>query len=137
MENLALDNIYRSRWEEYHLPGGIVRNSCEVNWRCVEWEKLEKLVTRIRDRTIVIDKQNKPGFIGFCRWRCAGHKWDIQHGLPVFRKTHTWMIGWADGRLCYMTEFDFKTAKELKQQAIPINEVKNSLHPRLKARLRI
>ena len=127
----ALDSVYRARWEEYHLADGTVKNSRYTNWRDVTWERVVKLVARIRNERFEVGIE--PGHKAFIRFRVHGMEaqYDAHGEYKEHRPTNLWVIGWTDGETCHLQEIDFKTGALVKRYTAPLSEHKSHLHPRM------
>jgi hypothetical protein len=126
---LHLDNIYRDRFQQYFLADGRVMDSREINWRLVDWDRVVRIVTVIRDKRYVTHCKN-PGFRFFVVYRWGGRKWE--NGTP--RQIREWAVGWSDGERCYMTDIDFKTGRIVRQYVVPVERVQKHIHPRVEGR---
>ena len=123
---MALDIGYRKKWEEYHLDSGVVMDSRYVDWKDVEWERVVSLVLVIRDQRYEV-KNTDPNFVAFVRYR-------TDH-IGGAQRHESWVVGWTDGKVCYLNEFNFKDGTLLKNFVRPLAEVKAFIHPRVKGRL--
>jgi len=129
---LHLDNMYRDRWELYHLSSGSVMDSRQINWREVEWEKVEKITFHLRKNEYVIDQQEKPNFKGFMRFRWVVKEPVYKDKKYIGRKiSHIWTMGWMNGATAFLQDYDFKTGDFIKNYSIPLSEIKKHIHPRL------
>lgn len=121
-----LDSEYRGRFQEYHMAGGRVYDSRQVNWRQIEWEKVVGIVTNIRDKKY-LTHSNHPDFKFFVVYRWAGINYDT--GRPV--KIREWAVGWSNGEKCFMTDIAFKTGEVVRQYVKPVSEIERHIHPRV------
>jgi len=120
-----LDNIYRNRWQEYYLADGRKYDSRETYWRYIEWEKVVQIITYIRNKRYVTHCRN-PNFRFFVIYRWAGQEW-VNGDL---RKIKQWAVGWSDGRRSFMTDFDFKSGRVVRQYVVDNKEIEGHIHPR-------
>jgi len=127
MKKLHLDNIYRDRWQEYHLADGTIKDSRRINWRLVDWDRVVQVVTVIRDKKYVTHCKH-PDFRFFMCFRWGGINCDNGQA----KKIREWAVGWSNGENCFMSDLDFQTGELLRQYVIPVDEVKNHIHPRVK-----
>ena len=118
-----LDNIYRDRWQEYHLATGEIADSRKINWRQVEWEKVVKIVTHLAGKSYVLNC-NQPDFKFFVIYRNGG----FEGNKPI----HEWAVGWSDGKNCFMTDYDFKAGTVLRQYVVSVEKTRAHIHPRIK-----
>jgi hypothetical protein len=133
---LHLDSEYRDRWEEFYLSDGRVEDSRLKNWREVEWEKVKKIAVHLRDKTHIFTDQ-QPGFKFFMNFRCGGReaRHDEKGKFMGFKPINTWVVGWTDGKACFLTEMDFKGGHVIKRFTMPLGELQNHIHPRLKEKV--
>lgn len=129
---LHLDRQYRDRFQEYVLFDGKTINSRDTNWRSVEWEKVIKIVTRIRDATHEV-LCNGSSFVSFMNFRWAGQHavYNSNGKFEGYRPIRTWTVGWTDGTKCYLKDIDFKTGNLLKEYVAPLKGFKAHIHPRV------
>ncbi len=132
MRYLALDNEYRRRYELYYLADGTVKDSREINWRRVEWEKVAKIEIHIRHHVHVF-KCDHPNFKFFIRFRIAGveHRY-VSASQIKKEQVHTWVAGWTDGEICHLKEFSFVLGELIKEYIYPLQSVSAHIHPRVK-----
>lgn len=137
MQKLHLDSEYRRRWEEYYLADGKILNSCLINWRQVEWEKVVKLVASIEGQRHEITPAEKTDFKFFMRFRWGGQKaqFDSNGKYKGHKKINIWTIGWTDGEKCYLRDIDFYTGNLIKEYETPLAQFKQHIHPRVKCLL--
>jgi len=128
-KKLHTDDIYRQRWQEYHLADGRVEDSRRINWRLVEWDRVVQIVTNIRDRKYLTHCRH-PDFKFFLAFRWAGHRW--VDGAK--RQIREWAVGWSNGERCWLTDIDFKTGEIVRQYVVPVSEVERHIHPRVGGR---
>lgn len=132
-----LDSEYRNRYEEYYLEDGTIKDSRQINWRDVEWEKVKKIVIRIKNRIHLIDKRGKKEFKGFMRFRWGGR--EAQHNAQGqfigFKMINIWTFGWTNGQKAYLKDIDFKNGMLIKTYDMKLEEVKGHIHPRLNIKL--
>ena len=126
MKDLHTDNIYRDRWQEYHLADGRVMDSRAINWRLVEWERVVQIVTVIRAKKFLTHCRH-PDFKFFVIWRWGGHEW-VRGEKKRIRQ---WAVGWSNGEKCFMTDIDFKTGEIVRQYVVPIEQAQRHVHPRV------
>lgn len=132
-----LDSEYRRRWEEYHLANGEVINSCNINWRQVEWEKVVRLVASVEGHRYEITPIEKTNFKFFMRFRWGGQeaKFNSNGKFKGYKKINIWTIGWSDGEKCYLRDIDFYTGNLIKKYETPLTQFKQHIHPRVKCLL--
>ena len=126
---LHLDNIYRDRWQEYLLADGRVYDSRRVYWRCVPWEQLVAVKTTIRDK-VYLTHCKHPGHRFFVVYRWGGHHWVGGER----RQIREWAVGWSDGARAYMTDIDFKSGAVVRRYVVPVDEIREHIHPRVGGR---
>lgn len=131
---LHLDSEYRRRWEEYHLVDGSIFNSCDINWRQVEWEKVVKIVISVEGQRHEMTPRGKANFKYFMRFRWGGQEaqFDKQGHFSGHRQINIWTIGWTDGKTCYLQDIDFYNGRLLKEYQAPLISFKKHIHPRVK-----
>lgn len=125
-KKLHTDDIYKNRWQEYHLADGSVFDSRFINWRQLEWEKVIAIVTHIRGKKYLTHSKN-PNFKFFVVYRWGGQIAIDGQVRPI----HEWAVGYSDGDNCFMTDLDFKTGKILRRYIVPIEKVTKHIHPRV------
>lgn len=129
-----LDSEYRKCWETFLLSNGILENSREKNWRDVEWEKVTKITAYLQGKEYSISSDDKKDFAGFLNFRNAGleAQYDEDKKYIGHKTIHEWVIGWMDKENAYLTTIDFYTGNCLSENVqVPIDRVKNHIHPRL------
>jgi hypothetical protein len=131
---LHLDSEYKDRYELYHLLDNTTKDSRKINWRNIEWEKLEKIEFLIHGKIHQIDKSNKKNFKFFMRFRWGGREaqYDIDGKFTHYKQINTWTFGWSDGKKAYLSDFDFKTGFHLKDYEMELMRLKTHIHPRVK-----
>lgn len=123
---LATDAEYRGRWQLYHLADGKVADSRLINWRQVEWEKVVKIETFIRDNKFEIDCSD-PRFQFFMVFRWHG----MEGTNEKRREINVWTVGWSDGVKCFLKDIDFKTGRLLRTYVEPLMKYESHVHPRV------
>jgi len=133
----ATDSEYRRRWEEYHLANGKILNSCNINWRQVEWEKVVKIVASVEGQRHEVTPAEKTNFQFFMRFRWGGQEaqFDKEGKFSGHKPINIWTIGWADGENCYLRDIDFYTGNMIKEYEAPLAQFKQHIHPRLLCQL--
>ena len=142
MEYYHLDKEYRARWQLYHLTDGRVYDSRKTNWRLIEWEKVIKVETYIRNQKHVVDCFGKTNFRGMMCFRWAGGtsykktirengKVKLVKGNQPYRKVNLWTVGWTDGVNCYLSDIDRTTGYKLNNYVAPVKQFSGHIHPRL------
>lgn len=126
MKNLALDSEYRKRWQLFHLADGTVKDSREVNWRHVEWEKVIKIEVYILDKVHSVNCNN-PNFQFFLNLRHAGLTWKDNKKVKI----NEWCIGWTDGIRAFLKDIDFFTGNIVKEYVVPLVQLRKHIHPRV------
>ncbi len=130
--DLHLDNVYRRRWREYHLFDGTVKDSREINWRQVEWEKVVKVVVHIRDEVHTVDCVGKPSFQTFVNFSHGGFEhFTNERGELEKRAIRQWCIGWTDGTNVFIKEIDFATGLLVREYVEPLAVMRGQIHPRV------
>jgi hypothetical protein len=124
---LALDSEYRDRYQLYYLSNGTISDSRLINWRQLEWEKVVKVETYIRDKKWIVDCSD-PRFEFFIIFRWFGR--EFIDGKP--RTINYWTQGWSDSVKCYLMDIDFKTGNLLQTYIDPISKHNSHVHPRVK-----
>jgi hypothetical protein len=130
---MHLDSEYRRRWQEFHLKNGEVFDSRVINWRDIEWENIQKIVTNIEGKTYEITVDDKQDFICLMCFRWGGREavfddnGDYERHIPIC----IWTFGWTDGKMHYLTDVDFYTGDFIKKYTAPFKEFKNHIHPRI------
>ncbi len=125
------DNIYRNRYHEFHLASGSIISSRDVYWRFVEWDQVIKIVTYLHKKKYET-KITSPNFKFFVIYRWGGH---VMIAPKKAKKIKEWAVGWSDGIDCFMTDFCFQTGELLRQYVVPVEQVKNHIHPKVRGRL--
>ncbi len=124
---MHLDSIYKNRYQEYHLTTGEIADSRSTNWRQVEWEKVIQIDTFIRNQKFSVLCNNST-FKFFLNFRWAGR--DV-YELNKHREIKIWTVGWSDGNLCYLEDYDFKVGVKIKDYVLLLSEIKGHIHPRI------
>ena len=119
---LALDSQYRNRYQLYHLADGTAVDSRLRNWRQVDWEKVVKIETYMKDKKHVVDCSD-PRFEFFIVFRWGGRE--------AGKVIDIWTQGWSDGAMCYLTDIDFKSGRLLKTYQEPLSLFMGHVHPRV------
>lgn len=119
---MELHSEFRDRWITFHLADGTVRDSREINWRRVEWERVVKLEVNIRGHRHTVTAAH-PGFAFFLNFKVCRVEGST-------RRTW-WVVGWADGRLAHLRAIDFKTGEEAARYTQPIETLAAHIHPRV------
>ena len=134
---LHLDSEYKNRWEEYHLFDGSVKDSRKINWRKVKWEKVERIVFYIKDKKHILDRKGKKNFKGFMRFRWGGREaqYNAQGQFIGYKPIHIWTLGWTNGKIAFLKDFDFKTGVLIKTYQMKLKDIKSHIHPRLKLKI--
>lgn len=127
MKQFHLDSQYRNRWQEYHLASGKVEDSRQVYWRHVDWSQVVQVTTRIDGKTYITHCKH-PDFKFFVVYRWGGHEWIQNKKKPI----KEWAVGWSNGVNCFMTDIDFKTGQIKNQYVVPVGQVANHLHPKIR-----
>jgi hypothetical protein len=127
-KTLHLDSVYRNRWIEFHLENRKIEDSRKINWRNVEWEKVDKIIVKMCGEVHHFDKQNKENFKCFMNFRWSGEDWLKGKKFTI----DIWTIGWTDGVWCYLTDINFTTGKIVNYYKAPLKEFKAHIHPRIK-----
>jgi len=128
---MHLDSQYRDRWQEYHLATGETADSRKINWRQVEWEKVVRVDTHLKQHTYSITCQN-PAFQFFMVFRWGGQRPVYKHGkFDQYEAIRIWTAGWTDGEKCYLEDYDFKSGMLIKKYASTLQEFKAHIHPRI------
>lgn len=127
-----LDSEFKAHWEEFTLDDGQVVNSRLVNWRDVEWDRVVKILVKIKGN-IHEFTSDQEGFVGFMNFRWGGQEWID----GVRRKIHIWTVGWTDGDTCYLTDIDFKTGQFVKNYTMSVKELHRHVHPLIKERVNL
>lgn len=122
----SLDSEYRARWEEYHMADGTVKDSRYTYWRDVAWERVVKLVVNVRGNRF--EETMQPGHKAFIRYRTQTR--DPLRGKRSRIDNH-WVLGWTDGKQCFMREVNFKTGELTRAFVEPLAKNKSHLHPRI------
>jgi len=125
-----LDCIYRNRWQGYHLANGAVADSRQVYWRNVDWPQVIQVTTHINGKTYATHCK-QPDFKFFIVYRWGGHEWQDSKKIKI----QEWAVGWSNGVNCFMTDIDFKTGAMKKQYVVPVEKVKNHIHPKVRGRI--
>ena len=127
-----LDNIYNKKYEIFTLEDGTEYTSKDINWRCIEWERVIKITVINREKTYVFDKKDSEGFIN-CRYGGYEKEWFNKEDLKKFRWKiiHIWVIGLIYDNRVKITEIDFKTGEILNEVWEPLSKFKPHIHPRL------
>lgn len=123
---LALDSEYRDRYQLYHTADGKVFDSRVINWRQVDWEKVVKIETFIRDQRHEVTCKD-PRFAFFMVFRWAGQEWVNGKRIPV----NVWTQGWSDGTKCYLMDIDFKLGVKTAEYTAPLSKFEAHIHPRV------
>ncbi len=136
--DLALDNIYNNKFVEFHMANGTILNSRDINWRHVMWDQVVKLVISIRGIRHEVNCVNKTDFKCFLNFRTMSNintpGPDGKYG-PTER-IHRWIIGWTDGKKCYLDEVCFHTGQLLRRYYKDLDDgVLGHVHPRCRAGL--
>ena len=114
---------------EFDMLDGTTLSTLVVNWRDVpDWRNVVRLRCRIRDRRFTVESADKPTFRFFVTFRCAGSTWKLVHGELQPHRINTWVIGWSDGRMKYLTEIDFHTGEKLRDYIEPLRSLAH-IHP--------
>lgn len=131
---LHLDSEYRRRYQEYHLADGTVKDSREINWRQVDWEKVVKIITYMNGNKHV-SKCNDPYFKFFMCFRWGGREaqYNAKKEYIGHTKINLWTTGWTDGKTCFLMDIDFYTGKCVKEYKAPLKMFKSHIHPRVKS----
>lgn len=128
---LHLDAEYRRRWQEFYLADGTVKDSRQINWRRVEWEKVVKIVTHIEGQHHAVDARES-NFLFFLCFRWAGSTPRYKLGKCVGRDPiRIWTVGWSDGARAFLADLDFKTGTMLKKYISPLKDHFDHIHPRV------
>lgn len=132
---LHLDRIYRNRYQKFYLSNGKEFDSREYNWRQIQWEKVIKIYTNIRNNEYWVNCKS-PSFLFFMNYRTTGEVWNI-NSLKVNsslekRKIAEWNIGYTDGMVCFMKAIDFKTGALIKEYQETLSSNSKHIHPRVK-----
>src|SRR6056297_719670 len=125
---LHLDNIYRKRYQEYVLSTGEIADSRKINWRHVEWEKVISIRTYLRGNMFEVSCFHKPDFKFFMNFRWAGRE---ALGNKKYKELKIWTVGYSDGSICYLTDYDFKMGNFIKEYKMSLRELKGHIHPRI------
>jgi hypothetical protein len=125
---LHLDSEYRKKFQLYHLATGEIADSRKVNWRQVEWEKVIQIDTKIRNNINVVFCKDKPNFKFFLNFRWAGRE---ALGNKKYKEIRIWTVGWSDGKMCYLEDYDFKMGYKIKSYVDPLSNYKGHIHPRI------
>ena len=125
---LHLDSIYRNRYQEYILTTGEIADSRKTNWRLTEWEKVIGIKTHIRNNVFSDDCIQKPSFKCFLNFRWGGKE---AIGHKKYKDIKIWTVGWTDGIICYLNDYDFKLGIKLKEYTMKLNQIKSHIHPRI------
>lgn len=127
-----LDDIYRWQWKEFHFADGTIKDSRQVHWRQLPWERVVKVVLCIKGRRYEINpgKRIHNGFI------CYTNKYfltrlDIR-GNPFRATKRAWVAGYLTETHANMIEVAFKSGLFMRRIRVPISEVESHVHPRLK-----
>lgn len=129
MSTLHLDSMYKNRWEEFYLNDGIIKDSRQINWRNVEWDKVIKIVAHLKKSTFVVDNKGS-GFRAFMNFRWGGAEAMYEKGKYLgHKKIHVWTIGWTDGVTCFLKNIDFKTCQLIDECVSPIGVFVGHVHP--------
>jgi hypothetical protein len=131
MQIMHLDSEYRRRWQEYYLSNGTVKDSRQINWRNVEWEKVVRIDTFINGKKHSVTCQDHR-FKYFMCFRWGGVKPVYENGAY---KSHgniaIWTVGWTDGTTCFLKDIDFFTGDHIKDYISPLSNFKGHIHPRV------
>ena len=128
-----LDSEYKRHWEEFTLDDGQVLDSRQINWRDVEWDRVVKIVVKIKGKVHEFDFTKEEGFVGYMNLRWAGREWI--NNIP--RKINIWTIGWTDGVTCFLNDIQFKTGEFLKQYTMSVKELHRHVHPAIKDKINL
>ena len=136
MPTLHLDSEYKNRWEEFYLIDGTVKDSREINWRNVEWDKVVKIVVHLRKNIYEVDNTG-PGFRAFMNFRWGGMEavHDKKGKYLGHKKIHIWVIGWTDGTNCFLKHLDFKTCQFIEERKFPVRHFAGHIHPAVKQKV--
>ena len=131
---LHLDSEYRRRWELFELEDGTIEDSRLKNWRDVEWDKVVRITANVHGETYEVVKKGKKGFKGFMNFRTFGKiaQYDENKKYIGHKTAQEWLIGWTNGKKCFMKVIDFYTGNLVGEIEIPIEQVKGHIHPKLK-----
>jgi len=124
LKTFHLDNIYRDRWQEYHLANGVKVDSREKYWRMLEWNRVIAVVTNIRDKKYLTHCKH-PDFKFFVVYRWGGQEWRF----GTKHKIQEWAVGWSNGVNSFMTDIHFKTGEIVRQYVVPNTEILGLIHP--------
>lgn len=130
MPTLHLDSEYKNRYELFYLDDGTVKDSRQINWRNVEWDKVVKIVAHLRGNAYEVDNTG----LGFCafmnfRWGGAEAMHSEKGKYLGHKKIHIWTIGWTDGVMCFLKNIDFKTCQFIDERVSPIGIFIGHVHP--------
>ena len=120
-----LDSEFRNSWQEFTLKDGIVLDSRQINWRDVAWDRVVKIVVKIKGKVHKFDFTEEEGFIGYMNLRWGGQEWIN----GVKKKIDVWTVGWTDGVTCFLNDIQFKTGEFIKSYTMPIKELRQHIHP--------
>lgn len=123
---LALDSQYKHRYQLYYLADGPVEDSRIKNWRQVDWEKVVRVETYIKDKKHVVDCSD-PRFQFFVVFRWGGREYTPEGSKIV----NIWTQGWSDGANCWLVDIDFKSGATLKKYEAPVSTFMGHIHPRV------
>lgn len=132
-QKLHLDSEYRRRWEIFTLDDGTIEDSRVKNWRDVEWEKVKEIQVNIEGKTHSLSGEGKENFKGFLNFRYYQRLAELgdNRKFKGHKIIQWWIIGWTDGKDCFLQSFDFYTGDKVKEWTMPIEAVKGHIHPRL------
>ncbi len=132
-KELHLDNEYRRRWELFYLEDGTIKDSREINWRDVEWDKVVKVTIFMEGKEYSVKKKGLR-FKGFMNFRVGGKiaQYDEKGKYKGHKNIHEWVIGIIKGKSCSLMYIDFYTGNLIKETTEEISNLKNHIHPKLK-----
>jgi len=118
----------RHKYIEYHMEDGVIRSSKEVYWKDIGWDKVVKIVIKLKNNCYEINNSN-PCFKFFLNFRMANYIPICINGkLMGHEIIEDWVIGWSDGVFAYLKSYNFKTCLKTKEWVQPISELLPHVH---------
>jgi len=114
----------------FFFDDGTSLSSKEVHFHDVPLNTIVKIQARFKYFNYVIEKESLPAtFKEFVHFRSSGITF-VDNGTEILdkRPINTWSLGWTDGRVEYMKEYEFKTGEMLREYESPRNPVDSPSH---------
>lgn len=130
IEKKHLDSEYKNRWELFYLDNGSVEDSREKNWRDVAWNHVVKVEIHMKGKVYSVDNSGE-GFKFFLNFRRYGFvsKYNKFREYVGKKKINTWIIGWTNGKECFLKEVDFYSGKLVKEFSTSLCHQIGHIHP--------